>query len=166
MSTKKKDKSERHMMIHRGKGKVVTPAVTRVVVDPETGEESEEIVEEAVEETIELAKGSKFGRYPIGVPVEVTNADERKALLEKGFEDHTPTAKEAKAIDSRIVRDNGLSGRLADVAERDRLRALGRVRAMPDAKSRLAPEALAEVEKAEASGESPEVFGGNEGGNK
>jgi hypothetical protein len=134
-------------MIHKGKGKVTEPAVTHTVIDPESGEEQTIEDAPAKDIVITLDPGTKFGDAPILTPVLVTSEAQRAALESKGYEvyDVPKTGKVADEVASREIQANGLSGKLAQVAERDRKRALERVRRLPGANRDLSPAARAEM---------------------
>jgi hypothetical protein len=87
--------SKRVHLIHHGKSTVTVPAVKREVIvsdenDPDYGNVREIEVEPSYEIKGELPKGTKFGRYRVGVAHEITDPIEEKALRARGFEDATP----------------------------------------------------------------------------
>lgn len=161
--------SAKRYMIHHGTGRVTRAAVTHTEFNPETGEAK--VIEDSPEEAIEipLSPGSKFGDFPINVPVHVRTEEQAKDLEAKGFVDYDAAtvktgAKGAAAAPLQEIQDNGLSGKLAEIAERDRKRAVERAKKLPAGKRGDAPTGAAKPVTAPQKAEpKPETIGAEPG---
>jgi hypothetical protein len=116
-------------LIHRGKFTTTIPEVTRerVITDPDDkdfGSVVEEVVVDAYEVSGKLPKDARFGNRKIGVVHEVWDAEERDAMVRRGFE--TATEAELDAHSKSAAKNMTLD----QIAAAERVRAQKNLRRM------------------------------------